>query len=636
MSSHSTPAPPPAPPAAPTLLDCDIVMKGGITSGVVYPRAITELAKSYRFRNVGGTSAGAIGAAAAAAAEYRRQQGCGHAGFAELDRLPTFLGGDSKGVQGSNLFALFQPERRTLPLFAVAAAALQEKGKAGKVVNAALTQFAGSAGLGALTGVVLGIAAGALTTGWGRVAALAAAVLLALVGAALGVVAGVVLSAVRELPANRFGLCSGTESPAYPAGTPALTPWLSELFNRIAGLPYPVVGAAAPAGGYRPLTIGDLWGTRTPRASHETELQLVTTNLTHGRPHRLPYDTTRLYFRPDELRELFPGWVVDWMVSRPRPPARKPDPGKPLPPPLPAGFAPLPAPADLPVVVAARLSLSFPFLISAVPLYAFDFSRERKEDRVLERCWFSDGGLCSNFPVHFFDHPLPAWPTFAINLRDEHPDHPVDLSDEQLNSVVVKDNRDGLNEWWNRFDRAESPLSRLGGFAGAMVFAAKDWHDNMQLAVPGYRDRVVHVSLSAVEGGLNLAMPPERIQHLGERGQLAAAKLAVRFSPHPGNTPITWDNHRWIRFRNTFRLIEEALREMHITLNATPANGHTSYRQLIHAKRLPSYRMGVAQRRECLEWVDRLLADDFLTQSRYSFSTLPPKPRPVLRVVPEI
>ena len=43
---------------------CDIVMKGGITSGVVYPHAICELAKTYRFVQVGGTSAGAIAAAA--------------------------------------------------------------------------------------------------------------------------------------------------------------------------------------------------------------------------------------------------------------------------------------------------------------------------------------------------------------------------------------------------------------------------------------------------------------------------------------------------------------------------------------------------------------------------------------------
>ena len=41
---------------------CDLVMKGGITSGVVYPKAIDELAHEYMFKNIGGTSAGAIAA----------------------------------------------------------------------------------------------------------------------------------------------------------------------------------------------------------------------------------------------------------------------------------------------------------------------------------------------------------------------------------------------------------------------------------------------------------------------------------------------------------------------------------------------------------------------------------------------
>jgi hypothetical protein len=39
---------------------CDIVMKGGITSGIVYPRAVSRLARDYRFQSIGGTSAGAI------------------------------------------------------------------------------------------------------------------------------------------------------------------------------------------------------------------------------------------------------------------------------------------------------------------------------------------------------------------------------------------------------------------------------------------------------------------------------------------------------------------------------------------------------------------------------------------------
>ena len=41
---------------------CDLIMKGGITSGVVYPSAVAGLAERYRLRNIGGASAGAIAA----------------------------------------------------------------------------------------------------------------------------------------------------------------------------------------------------------------------------------------------------------------------------------------------------------------------------------------------------------------------------------------------------------------------------------------------------------------------------------------------------------------------------------------------------------------------------------------------
>lgn len=39
---------------------CDLVMKGGVTSGVVYPRAIVAPAHKYRFKSIGGASAGAL------------------------------------------------------------------------------------------------------------------------------------------------------------------------------------------------------------------------------------------------------------------------------------------------------------------------------------------------------------------------------------------------------------------------------------------------------------------------------------------------------------------------------------------------------------------------------------------------
>jgi hypothetical protein len=74
-------------------LECDLVMKGGITSGVIYPRIVSELSKTYRFRSIGGTSAGAIAAAAAAAAQLGVIAGTRPNAFSELDKLPGQLGG---------------------------------------------------------------------------------------------------------------------------------------------------------------------------------------------------------------------------------------------------------------------------------------------------------------------------------------------------------------------------------------------------------------------------------------------------------------------------------------------------------------------------------------------------------------
>jgi hypothetical protein len=72
---------------------CDLVMKGGITSGVVYPPAILKLANHYRFKNIGGTSAGAIAAVVTAAAEYFRRHHHGSlAGFERLAQLPRISG----------------------------------------------------------------------------------------------------------------------------------------------------------------------------------------------------------------------------------------------------------------------------------------------------------------------------------------------------------------------------------------------------------------------------------------------------------------------------------------------------------------------------------------------------------------
>ena len=87
---------------------CDLVMKGGITSGVVYPKLIGKLSRKYRFKNIGGTSAGAIAAGACAAAEYGRQNGR-HDAFDQLDKLPEELGQAVEPSKRSRLLSLFQP-----------------------------------------------------------------------------------------------------------------------------------------------------------------------------------------------------------------------------------------------------------------------------------------------------------------------------------------------------------------------------------------------------------------------------------------------------------------------------------------------------------------------------------------------
>ena len=90
---------------------CDLVLTGGLTDGVIYPWAALEIARRYRFKNIGGSSVGAMAAALVAAAEYGRRHGSDF-GFNEvLRRIPEKL---SETVRGkTKLFRLFQPAAAT-------------------------------------------------------------------------------------------------------------------------------------------------------------------------------------------------------------------------------------------------------------------------------------------------------------------------------------------------------------------------------------------------------------------------------------------------------------------------------------------------------------------------------------------
>src|SRR5690606_22123463 len=64
------------------------------------------------------------------------------------------------------------------------------------------------------------------------------------------------------------------------------------------------------------------------------------------------------------------------------------------------------------------MSLSFSLLISAVPLYRRDRTLKAVHQKELRLCLFSDGGLSSNFSIHFFDSLLPSRPTFGVALDE--------------------------------------------------------------------------------------------------------------------------------------------------------------------------------------------------------------------------
>ena len=502
---------------------CDIVMKGGIASGVVYPLAAVELAKEHRFRNIGGTSAGAIAAAAVAAAEFGKQSGHNPGAYEEISELPRWL--------GTHLTSLFQPTRTMRPFFSMLLS-----GMAGGIpakLMAPLNGFPVAANLGLLPGAAFVAAVFALDPGTAmKILATAVGVLVLL---PLGIFVAIAVSAtwrLRRLPASGYGLCPGSD-PGGKAATPPLTRWLADLLDRLAGM----------GPGQRPLTFGDLWRLKAPDGERGVNLQMMTTCLSQGRPYALPFEgDEELLFDPEEFRRLFPGRIVDHMVDR----AGGEADGK--------GRLPLPPAEEMPVVVAARMSLSFPLLIAAVPLYAWNHSWAGAPR--LERCWFSDGGITSNFPVHFFDSPVPRWPTFAIDLVPLTADRELSAVEGE-NVWLPRTNREGIAEAWIGWEE-KSGFGQLAAFLQSIFRTAQNWIDNRQMRGPGYRDRIAHVRLAKDEGGMNLNMKRPAIERLAKRGESAAAQLGARFGPAPpADTELTWDNQRWLRYRAYMTLVEE-------------------------------------------------------------------------------
>lgn len=624
----------------------DVVMKGGITSGVVFPLALCELARTYRLRNIGGTSAGAIAAGLAAAAESGRTRGK-QGGFAELAEVPAWLGLRKKGSRRSNMLRLFQPPESTRSLFELLLVAIQPgaplvrvaKGMrylllglgirpwlglvpglllaaflalvdppaslAGFVLAAALWLVAAVFGLallslpaprwrkvlaaiGAGTAVVVIVAGPPMIRelvapelpvaryAWGQEGALLLAAL-GLLGGALWALADRLFVGVPE---NHFGICTGNTE-ASGDGAEGLTPWLHARIQGLAGRKI-----EDP-----PLTFEDL----ERDEANPIRLRVMTTCLTRGRSYLLPFETKLYYFEPEAFEALFPRQVVNFMVKEAKEWSGSDQPARSdyevnrfL-------FPKLPLPLKrLPIVVAVRMSLSFPLLLSACPLWTIDWKREGnqkagddwsewvKENRDVWNaikktpekklpagapqnlpkasiCWFSDGGVCSNFPVHLFDRLLPVRPTFAINLK-------YGEGSKELESRVeiAKSHRSGLRGEWRSLARGEEdPRGSMFEFVGALLSTMQNWADNSMLKVPGYRDRIVHLHLTPDEGGINLDMSPTQIADLSRWGREAGETLVERFTNREAKGKVlSWDNHRWARLRSTLSFLQDEIEEV--------------------------------------------------------------------------
>lgn len=548
---------------------CDVVLTGGVTDGVIYPWALVELARKYRFKNIGGTSVGAMAAALTAAAEYARRRGS-VAGFNEvLLKLPGMLGDEVNG--NTRLYSLFQPAKSTRRLFNffvgifTPAASADVQGKAGgsimKVLIAALCAYSAQALAGALLGLSIGVAGWwrwHFGSGWALIWELLLSGLpCALVLTAIFVGVVIYLDCVHGFVKNGFGICTGFRNETTPPGTQSLIEWLHQGIQGACDKPLD-----------QPLTFRDLWDAPggpmerplppalPKRKSRSIDLRMVTTNLTHGRPYALPVEdeTSRLFFRKADLAPYFPPAVLDFLVEHSQPYVSKvkgvdPDPAN-----VPVDVRELPA-GDLPIVVAARLSLSFPVLFSAVPLWAIDYEAEDFKDRRLRRCWFSDGGICSNFPIHLFDSALPEWPTFGIALVERS----LFWQKEQV--YLPQHYNEGRGDRWDRFGDPVLPVTgeivpprdRLAGFLFSIIWSAKDWKDKTSMRMPGVRDRVVRVNLEQSETGLNLKMTSEKILDLAkDYGRMAGEELIKKFidptkDQHPSQY---WNEHRWLRFNS--------------------------------------------------------------------------------------
>lgn len=597
----------------------DLVLQGGVTSAFVYIGLIHRLAGDYHFKCLGGASSGAVAAAAAAIAEHSRLNPPDGERFDPFERLAEFpaLLAQQDANGDTALFKLFQAQPATARAWRVVSAGVRRLPDgpwpaARAALGAALCTFPLAAGLGLALGALPAFALFAQRGGPMdslAVASLAAALLAGLLLAGLGLLGGFAWLAWRSLASNHLGLCSGmgeTHSPGPPDPDRLPLCWaFHALFNRLAGL-----GLADP-----PISFGALWGPDDDKP-RQIDLQVITTALSLQRPYRLPGDPgvnplQVFFYDPAEWRAFFPAPVLQWLVKK-----QLSHGGLPVTNAAGTLLLALPAPRDWPVLLAVRMSLSFPLLLSAVPMYTLDGARDRRAGSfVARRVYFSDGGITNNCPVQLFDAALPRRPTFVVKLAKLPQGHP--------------------RRWrvWMDGDSGEPPprvrpVTGLPGLVGAIIGTLMGWRDQVQADLPGYRERVVTVGLKEAEGGLNLAMPPATIHSLVELGDHAATRLIRVFNgPRTGGRTSGWDRHRWVRMRSTLAATQRYVGE--IARGMSEVDGEPRYAELL-AQRPPLPPPFVDA--EAVAQAQRLLAACEGLAGSIDLSGNAPEPAPRLRM----
>jgi predicted acylesterase/phospholipase RssA len=620
---------------------CDLVLTGGIASGIVYPWAIIELARQFRFRRIGGNSVGGMAAAFAAAAEYGRCCGYKEA-FEPLRHSPHDLAEEDKRGR-TRMLRLFQPDAGVRRLFEAMLVGIRhanatdwdrpqpppdvegEQGLAAGPVLLTVRDVLALYGLagwwlaGVLVlllpaialsdrpltwgGLLLATVAGLVAAEWiakkkstralrlkilgALLAVLAIAHLAALVFLAwalgthtgwlgwtfwgglplLGVISWTVLIAaffcgllvpeLRALKRNEYGLCPGRAQPDRRGqrSEKAIVEWLHEGIQRSAGRE-----REDP-----PLTFADLWaaprGVPLAPGEESISLQVFSTNVTLGRPVVWPLrdPNLRLFFCYDEWARIFPPTLLDavWKASRPYRQENDSDPRETVS--MRLRYREIPA-GGMPIAVAARLTLSFPVLFSCIPVYAIDYEQKYGQ-RVLRRCLLSDGGVCTNFPIHLFDQAHPKWPTFGLLLSRriaQHHDHSVWLPDRH---------GEGRADNWSRgvpgaeLGPSPGPLNGLVGLLVGMLGTALRWNDNLLTRLPQVRNRVLRMALKEGEGQLHLTMSRDTLLRMAhEYGTAGGVRLVDKFVGTGNKPTVAWQEHLYVRAVNELRALVGQLR----------------------------------------------------------------------------